>query len=180
MRATWKNFHSLLSVLINSGISLKVRGHAYSAFICSVRLYASETWATKVDDIHQIVRNNNAMLRWICSTKVCKKIPMPDLRTRMGVSSVEDVIRYNHLHWFGHLQRMDEGKWPRKILNFEVNGSYLQGNPRKKWLDNIRSDLDKPRLLISLAQDRSKSRNAIKPSRHVAESNPRFRGNKGQ
>ena len=62
---------------------------------------------------------------------------MPDLRTRMGVSSVEDVIRYNHLHWFGHLQRMDEEKWPRKILNFEVNGSYLQGKPRKKWLDNI-------------------------------------------
>ena len=42
-------------------------------------------------------------------------------------------------HWFGHLQCMDEEKCPRKILNFEVNGSW---------------------------------RNAIKPSKHVAESNP--------
>ena len=94
----------------------------------------------KVDDIHRLVRNDNAMLGWICSTKLCKKIPISDLRTRMSVSSIED-IRYNRFHWFGHLQRMDEEKWPRKFLNFEVNGSYPQGHPRKKWLNNIRSDL---------------------------------------
>ena len=41
--AAWKNFHSLFSVLTNSGISLKVRGHAYNACIPSVLLYASET-----------------------------------------------------------------------------------------------------------------------------------------
>ena len=49
VRAAWKNFHSLLPVLTNSGISLKVRGHAYNACIRSVLLYASETWAVKVD-----------------------------------------------------------------------------------------------------------------------------------
>ena len=41
--AAWKNFHALLSVLTNSGISLKVRGHAYNACIPSVLLYANET-----------------------------------------------------------------------------------------------------------------------------------------
>ena len=97
---------------------------------------------------------------------------MSDLRTCMGISSIEDVIRYSHLCWFGHLQCMDEEKWPRKILNFEVNGSYPWGHPRKKWFSNIRSDLDKLRLSTFLAQDHSKWRNAIKPFRHVAESNP--------
>ena len=53
-----------------------------------------------------------------------KKIPMSDLRTCRGISSMVDVIRYNCLHSFGHLHRMDEEKWPRKIVNFEVNGSY--------------------------------------------------------
>ena len=47
----------------------------------------------KVDDIHQLARNDNAMVRWICSAKLCKKIPMSDLRTLMGISSIEDVIR---------------------------------------------------------------------------------------
>ena len=180
VRAAWKNFHSLLPVLTNSGILLKVRGHAYNACICSVLLYASETWAIKVDDIHQLVRNDNAMVRWICSANFFEKIPMSDLRTYMDISSIEDVIRYNHLCWFGHLQHMDEEKWPRKILNFKVNGSYPQGRPRKKWLDNIRSDLNKLQLSTSLAQDRSNCRNAIKPSRLVAESNSHSWGKEGQ
>ena len=74
----------------------------------------------------------------------------------MCISSIKDIIRYNRLRWFGHLQRMDEEKWPRKILNFEVNGSYSRGGPKKKWFDNIGSDLDKLRLSTSLAQDRDK------------------------
>ena len=41
---------------------------------------------------------------------------MSDLRTRMGISSTEYVIRYNCLRWFGHVQRTDEEKWPKKIL----------------------------------------------------------------
>ena len=63
VRATWKNFHSLLSVLTNSGISLKVTGYAYNACIRSVLLHASKIWAVKVDDIHRLVRNDNAMVR---------------------------------------------------------------------------------------------------------------------
>ena len=101
---------SLLLVLTNSGISLKVRGHVYSACIRSVLLYASETCAVKVDDIHRLVRNDNAIVRWICSAKLCEKIPMSDLRPRKGISSIGDIIRYNRFRWFDHLQRMDEKK----------------------------------------------------------------------
>ena len=90
----------------------------------------------------------------------------------MGISSIKDFIRYNRLRWFGHLQRMDKEKWPRKTSNFKVNGSYSRGRPKKRWLENIRCDLDKLRLSTSLALDRVKWGNAIKPSRHVAESNP--------
>ena len=97
----------------------------------------------------------------------------------MGISSIEDVIRYNLLHWFGHLQCIVGEKWPRKILNFEVNCSYPQGCLKKRWYDNIRSDLDKLQLSTSLALDRVKWRNAIKPFRHVAESNPRCQGKEG-
>ena len=97
------------------------------ACIRSVLLYSSETWVVKVDDIHRLVRNDNTMTRWICSAKLCEKIPMSDLRTRVGIPSIEDVIRYNRLRWFGHIKRMDKEKWPRKILNFKVNSSYPRG-----------------------------------------------------
>ena len=72
VRAPWKNFHSLLLVLTNSGISLKFSGHAFSACICSVLVYASENSVVKLDDIHWLVGNNNQMqpslLFWLSPT----------------------------------------------------------------------------------------------------------------
>ena len=65
VRAAWKNFRSLLPVLANSGIWPKVRGHTYNGCIRSVQLYASETWVVEVDGIDGLVRNDNAMVRWI-------------------------------------------------------------------------------------------------------------------
>ena len=71
---------------------------------------------------------------------------MSDLRTCMSISSIEDVISYNRLCWFGLLINMDEEKQSRKILNFEVNGSYSWCRPKKRWFDNIRRNLDKLQL----------------------------------
>ena len=90
----------------------------------------------------------------------------------MDISSIEDVVRYNCLCVFGHLQHMDTEKWPRKTINFKVNGSYPRGHLKKRWFDNIRSELDKLKLSTSLALDCVKQRNAIKTSRHIAECNP--------
>ena len=84
-------------------------------------------------------RHRNGKMDLFC--QIMWKMPMSDLRTRMGISSIEDVIRYNRLCCFGDLQRMDEEKWPRNIWNFKVNGSYPPGCPKKKWFDNIRNDL---------------------------------------
>ena len=62
---------------------------------------------------------------------------MSDLGIRMGISSIEDRIRYNRLRWFGHLLCMDEEKWPRKILNFKENGSYPRVTQRKDGLTTL-------------------------------------------
>ena len=35
---------------------------------------------------------------------------MSNPRTRVGISSIEDIIRCHRRRWFGHLQRMDKKK----------------------------------------------------------------------
>ena len=40
---------------------------------------------------------------------------MSDLRTHMGISSLDDVIRYNRLRWFGDLQCKDEKNDPENL-----------------------------------------------------------------
>ena len=95
IRSAWKAFHSLLPVLTNSGIAFKVRGHAYMACVRSVLLYASETWALKIEDVNHIKRNDNMMICWICSSKLADKIPMLNLRSSWvytALMTLSDII----------------------------------------------------------------------------------------
>ena len=164
IRSAWKAFHSLLPVLTNSGIAFKVRGHAYMACVRSVLLYASETWALKTDDVHRIKRNDNMMIRWICSAKLADKIPMLNLRTRLGLHSIDDTLRYNRLRWYGHLKRMKIDNWSNKIMEYNIPGTYPRGRPKKRWLDNIKNDLSSLSLVEGKVVDRIEWRKAIRPS----------------
>ena len=146
--------------------------------LCSALLYPVEIWALKLDDILWLVKSDNPMLRWVCSGNICDWITMSAPRTWMSISSIEDTIHYNHLCWFGYLQQMERGNWSRKILHCDVKGSYPRGCPKKRWLKNIRYDLDKLQLRTSLTVDCNKYRN-IKPSKHSAVSNP-CQGKKGR
>ena len=51
IRSAWNKFRDLLPVLTCRGLSLMVRGYAYNACVCSVLLYASETWAATQEDV---------------------------------------------------------------------------------------------------------------------------------
>ena len=52
------------------------------ACVRSVLLYASKTWALKIEDVNRIKRNDN-MIRWICSSKLSDKIPMLNVVNRI-------------------------------------------------------------------------------------------------
>jgi len=169
IRSAWKKFRELLPILTCRGISLRNRGNAYSSCVRSVLLYASETWPVTVDDIARLCRCDHAMIRWICSSKLADKVSVSDLRTRLGISSVEGDMRWGRLRWFGHLQRMDDNVWPKKILGLQTDGAYPRGRPRKRWMDNIASDMKMMRLNARLALNREEWRIRIKPEKHETE-----------
>ena len=45
------------------------------------------------------------------------------------------------LRWFGHVERMDEGSWPRKGMAAEVEGRLGRGRPRSVWLAGVKRAL---------------------------------------
>ena len=45
------------------------------------------------------------MLRWMCGNTGRDKMRNEDIRTKIGVASIEEKIRENHLRWFGHVRR---------------------------------------------------------------------------
>ena len=101
----------------------------------------------------------------LCEAK--DKVPSEELRSRLGLGSIENALRCGHLRWYGHVQRMDPDIWPRKVEKTIVTGNNPSGHPRKTCLQCIKKDLAVKGLDASLVHNRnawcraihSKSRN---------------------
>jgi len=54
--------------------------------------------------------------------------------------SITDTIRLNRLHWFGHVERMEENRIPKKVLYMNLETTRLRRRTRNRWQDEVRDD----------------------------------------
>jgi hypothetical protein len=60
------------------------------------------------------------------------------------LSKGENIVKWvkgQRISWLGHLDRMEEDRMPRKILNQELERTRRRGRPRKGWRAEAKSDL---------------------------------------
>ena len=144
-------------------VSFRDEGKVYHCCVRSAILYGSETWPLSTEELGRIKRCDHAMIRWLCNVKIEQKQSTDDLRKRIYVHPIEDVLRWNRLRLSGHLYRQDDSAWSKKIMNLDIDGPTPRGRPKLRWKDVVSADLRKKGLNISLVCDRCKWRNAIKP-----------------
>jgi hypothetical protein len=54
--------------------------------------------------------------------------------------TITETIRLNRLRWFGHVQRMEENRIPKRVLYMNLETTRLRGRPRNRWQDEVRED----------------------------------------
>ena len=54
-------------------------------------------------------------------------------------TTIETII-LNRLHWFGHVQGMEENRLPNRILYMNLETTILRGRPRKRWQFEVGGD----------------------------------------
>jgi hypothetical protein len=54
--------------------------------------------------------------------------------------NITETVRLNRLHWFGHVQRMEENRIPPKVLYMNLETARLRGRPRNRWQDEMMGD----------------------------------------
>jgi len=160
IRGAWNRFRQLVSVLAARDISLKLRGKLYDSCVRSTMLYGSETWVMKKDTESKLIRNENQMLRWMCGVKLLDKISCRELRSRLGLESIEVVMRRRRLRWFGHVERKEE-HWVKRCMELEISGCKPKGRPKKTWWETIQTDMKAVGLRKGDAMDRVRWRSGI-------------------
>ena len=54
--------------------------------------------------------------------------------------TITETVRLNRLRWFGHVQRMEENKFPQNVLYMNLETIRLRGRPRNRWQDKVSED----------------------------------------
>ena len=55
--------------------------------------------------------------------------------------TMTETIMLNRLRWFGHVQRMEENRIPKRVLYMNLETTILRGRPRYRWQDEVREDV---------------------------------------
>ena len=75
------------------------------------------------------------------------------------------VIKWRRMRWAGHVARMGEERGVYRVLVGKPEGKRPLGRPRRRWVDNIRTDLQEVGCgymdCIGLAQDRDRWRTLV-------------------
>ena len=75
------------------------------------------------------------------------------------------VIKSRRMRWAGHVARMGEEREVFRVLVGKPEGKRPLGIPRRRWVDNIRTDLQEEGCgymdWIGLAQDRDRWRTLV-------------------
>jgi hypothetical protein len=83
------------------------------------------------------------------SSRISKKerIRNVTIRQEIGLEkSVVEEIEQNQLTWYGHVQRMAEGRLPKITLKWVPKRKRTRGRPKKDWMKGIRKAMNERKL----------------------------------
>ena len=180
-RCGYQKFRDLLQVLKHRSFSLRKKGELYGSCVRSVLLYGCETWAVREEDISRIEKVDMQMIRMICGVSLKDKQYSSDLREKLGLRDIREVMRRTRLRWYGHVERCGEDNWVSRCRTHEVQGKGVGG--LKSWGGVMKGDFvargidPKSAPWLARAKDtwRGICGGAVKPvaTRSILPTNPR-------
>ena len=65
----------------------------------------------------------------------------------------------NVMRFFGHVERMENERLTKKMMNSKVDGRNVRSRPRFGWMDGVKKALNDRRLDVREAKERARNRN---------------------
>ena len=116
----------------------------YNACVLSTLLYAAECWTLTETDESRLDAFDMRCQRKILRVTWSQHISNNTIRSRTKQPQLTSVIRRRRLQWFGHVQRMDMDRIPKKAYTWKpVHGKRRPGRPKMSWKEVIKKDINK-------------------------------------
>lgn len=128
----------LNSLLWSNQIKLSTKMTIYQSIVEPILTYGSECWQLSAKDRKGIETVEMDYLRRACRVSRLDRIPNEDIRRRTKrVFTSSDRIESRQLIWYGHVMRMTDERWPKRILNYVPQSKRRRGRPSTSWMQGI-------------------------------------------
>jgi hypothetical protein len=120
--------------------------HIQIIIIDKTLTYASETWTLTKRDRKQLNIFERKVYRRILGPVYDNEkenwriLTNKEIYALVKKPTITETIRLNRLRWFGHVQRMEENRIPKRVLYMNLGTTRLRGRPRTRWQYAVRKD----------------------------------------
>ena len=159
-------YHSVQNLLSCRLLSKDLNFKIYRILILPVVLYGCETWSLTLREERKLRVFENMVLRRIFGprrdeiTGEWRRLHNEELNDLYSSPNIVWVIKSRRMKWAGHVACMGEERGVYRVLVGKREGRRPLGRPRRRWVDNIRMDLQEVGCgymdWIGLAQDRDR------------------------
>jgi hypothetical protein len=149
--------------------NLKIK--RYRTIILPDVLYGCEAWSLILREERKLRVFEKMVLRRIFGprrdevTGEWRRLHNEELNDIYCSPNIVRVIKSRRMRWAGHVARMVEKKGVYRVLVGKLEGKRPLGRPRRRWVDNIRMELQEVGCgyvdWIGLAQDRDRWRTLV-------------------
>jgi len=83
------------------------------------------------------------------STRISRKDRIRNVTIRQQIGLEETIIKeieQNQLTWYGHVQRMEEGRLPKIALKWMPKQKRARERPKENWMEGIKKAMNERNL----------------------------------
>ena len=151
---------ALKEVMKNRGLGMNRKKVLYEKVVVPTVMYGSKSWGVKVTERQKLNVLEMKCLRSTTGVSRLDRVRNEVLRARTGVRrELAARVDMNVLRWFGHVDRMDNERLLKKVMNAEIDGRSARGRPRFGWMAGLKRALNDRRMDIREASERARNRN---------------------
>jgi len=132
----------LSSRLLSKNLKIKI----YRTIVLPVVLYGCETWSLTLREERNLRVFENMLLSRIFGprrdevTGEWRRSHNVELNDLYTSPNIVRVTKSRRMRWAGHVARMGEERGVYRVLMGKQEGKRPLGRPRRRWVDNIRTD----------------------------------------
>ena len=138
-------YYSLKKLFRSKTLHRSLKCELYRSLVRPVVAYGSESWCMTQRDEQVLKVFERKILRSIFGAindgNIWRRRFNYELYELYDETDIVRTIKISRLRWLGHVQRMDEDRIPRKLLNTHPDGKRRAGRPRGRWKDAVELDL---------------------------------------